>query len=338
MSGERVPSDHQALVQLRKNTVNRLSSPKDFTATLARDVKEGLSQQNSQRWLHPKYRYDDEGSRLVEEITLTPEYYLARAETDILQQNVKQIMELARPEELVELGSGSSTKTKILIEAMRSVGCQRYVPFDISEAALREAVRTLEEEYNWLEINGVVGDYDSDIPKLQSKNRRIIAFFGGSIGSYVYDKRILFFEAIRGIMKDGDFLLLGVDILRNAKEHLRTYMDPGHLNNSFNFRQFAVINRELSANFLVDDFDCLYHWDEENKAVVSLLQAQRNIDVCIKAISMNISFAKGEVIQVGISCKFSQEQILRELTVAGLKVLRWFTNNSQQYAVLLASL
>ena len=214
-----------ATVARPRVTIKRLSSPKEFTATLAHDVKEGLSPHNPQRWLPPKYRYDDEGSSLVEEITRTPEYYLARAETDILRKFSKEIMEFAQPEELIELGSGSSVKTKVLIEAMHTTGCKIYTPFDVSEVALREAVSSLKEEYEWLYINGLIGDYDSDIPKLRSNNRFIIVILGSTIGSYVKDERISFLKSLRAVMKDGDFLLLGLDLFTDEKDHLGTYMD-----------------------------------------------------------------------------------------------------------------
>ena len=317
--------------------IRRLSPAKDFTACLAQDIKEGLSSRNFPLWLPPKYRYDEEGSRLFEEITHTPEYYLTRVETELLKEHADEIMAQAKPDELVELGSGSSTKTRILIEAMRRTGCKRYAPLDISESALREAAETLTVDYDWLQVEGMIGDYDLDLPKMEIRgHHRLIAFLGNTIGNYRSKERNRFIRNIGATMRTGDSLLLGLDLLREVTDHLQTYNYSKRLNDGFNFRQFAVVNKELGANFSIADFECACHWDAENKAVASLLEAQCTVEVFVKAIPLALQLDKGDKLQVGISCKFTRDQISKELSAAGLKICLWYTDSSQRFGVVLA--
>ena len=209
-----------------QTTIHRLSPQKDFKAALVRDVKFGLSQ--SPPLIPPKYRYDAEGSRICEQIADTPEYYLSRTETEILREHAIEIMQLVAPDELVELGSGFSTKTRILIEAMRSTGCNRYAPLDISESALREAADALTADYAWLEVNGQIGDFDTDLPKLNRNGKRLIAILGTSIGNYNLaskTERERFLSQIGAIMAEGDALLLGIDLVKNITDMLQAYND-----------------------------------------------------------------------------------------------------------------
>ena len=163
-------------------TFCRLSPPQDFRIKVLRDMKAGMSGRPC--WFPLKYCYDAEGSQICEQISETPEHYLTRAETEILRESAKEIMQLVCPDELLELGSGSSMKTRILIEAIHSTGCHRYAPLDISEIALCQAADALTADYDWLEVMGQLGDFDTDLPKLQRNGRRLVAILGSSIGNY----------------------------------------------------------------------------------------------------------------------------------------------------------
>ena len=328
-------SDERAGVH---TTIRRLSAPQDFRTALLRDVKIALS--GHPRWFPPKYRYDEDGSRICEEITKTPEYYLTRAEVEILRKHAKEIMQLVSPDELVELGSGSSTKTRILIEAMHSTGCHRYAPLDISESALREAAHVLTADYNWLEVDGQLGDFDTDLPKLHRKGRRLLTILGSSIGNYNLvseTERIEFLAKLGGIMVKGDALLLGVDLVKDIPVILHAYNDSKGLNRRLKMQGLVVMNHELDANFSLADFEYICHWDAKKSAVLSSLQAQREVKVSVRAIPLNVNFTKGEEILVGIACKFSREQITQELADVGLKVIAWYTDSAKQYGLLVAS-
>ena len=282
---------------MTKALIERLSPVKDFPTLLAHDVTLGLKI-GDRRWLPTKYRYDEIGSELFEKIARTPEYYLTRVEEEILKKHAKEVMQCVKFDELIELGSGSSVKTKILIEAMRSVGCRRYAPFEISESALRQAADELTSEYDWLEIHGLIGDFDSDLPKLPYNGKRMIVILGSSVGNYnmaADSERFMFLQKISAIMREGDSLLLGIDLQKATKDHLSTYNDPEGLNKLFNFRSFAVINKELDANFSIDDFEYVLRWDEKKMAVSSFLAAKRSVKVFIKGIPMEIEFNEGEI-------------------------------------------
>ena len=319
-------------------TFCRLSPPQDFRTALLRDVKAGMS--GSPRWFPPKYRYDAEGSRICEQISETPEYYLTRAETEILREKAKEIMELVGPDELVELGSGSSTKTRILIEAMHSTGCHRYAPLDISETALRQAADVLTADYGWLEVKGKLGDFDTDLPKLQRNGRRLVVILGSSIGNYNLvskTERAEFLVKVGGTLEKGDALLLGVDLVKDTPLVLNAYSDSMGLNKQLKMRALDVMNRELDANFPLEYFQYICRWDAEKAAVVSLLQAQCRMKISIRAIPLEAEFSKGDEILVGISCKFTRKQITQELADVGLKVRAWYTDSADQYALLVAS-
>ena len=275
-----------------------------------------------------------------EQITETPEYYLTRAETEILRKHAKEIMQLVSPDELVELGSGSSTKTRILIEAMHSTGCHRYSPLDISETALQEAVDALTADYDWLEVNGQLGDFDTDLPRLQRKGKRLVAFLGSNISNHNLvstTERAEFLAELGGIMEKEDALLLGVGLMKNIPTILSAYNDSTGFNRKFTLNALDVINTNLDANFPKTDFEYVTRWDSEKSAVLLLLQAQCDVKVTIKALPLEINFKKGDEIQAGLSCRFSREQITKELADVGLKVTAWYTDSNEYCALLVAS-
>ena len=322
----------------RKANMQRLSQPQDFRAALIQDVKAGLS---TKPWSFPcKYRYNDEGSRLCERITETPQYYLRRAEIEILMEKATEIMEIVNPEEMVELGSGYSTKTKILIEAMKNTTqCRVYSPFDISEDAIRKAAEQLTAEYDWLEVNGQLGDFDTDIVKLERRGRRLMVFLGSSIGNLASKaERNILLSNIAAAMLPGDALLLGIDLVKDPSVILSAYQDTEGLNKRFKLQTLSVINHELDGNFPLNDFEYKPVWDAERFAVVSKLQAQRKMKVSLNAIPVEIEFSKGDEIITGISHKFTSNQITEEIAATGLKVSSWYTDNSALFGLLIATM
>ena len=319
-----------------KATIRRLSPPQDFKASLIRDVSNGLSQRPC--WFPSKYRYDEEGSRLCELINKTPQYYPTRAETEILRERAKEIMELVDPDEVLELGSGFSTKTRILIEAMQhTTKCRLYIPFDISEDALREAAEALTAEYKWLKVHGQLGDYDTDLPKIERKGCRLIVFLGSSLGNLASPaERANFLSNVAAIMVKGDALLLGVDLVKDISVMLTAYKDSMGLHRGFSLRMLDVINQELDGNFPLDDFNDMKCWDPEKSAMVAKLQAKQEMKISINAIPLEVQFCEGDEIIVGVSHKFTHRMITEEIVVAGLRVTAWYTDKDERYGLLVA--
>ena len=326
--------EHSSKVQ-----VSYLSPPQDFRGMLLEDVNTAFSKKPY--WLPCKYRYDEEGSRLCEELTKTPEYYLARAEIDILREKAKELMQLIDPVEVIELGSGYSTKTRIIIEAMKyTTKCRHYTPFEISEAALREAANTLTLEYDWLEVCGLLGDYDKDLPLIPRKvtGPRLIAFFGNTIGNYASQvERVKFFSNLKAIMVKGDAVLIAMDLVKDPSILCNAYKDSMGFNKAFNLRPLAVINNELESNFILNDFAVQIRWDAKQSAVVTALEAGKEMIITSSAIPLKLKLSKGDEIIVGISHKFNRAQVSKEIASVGLEVHQWYTDTSERVAMLLAT-
>jgi L-histidine N-alpha-methyltransferase len=316
--------------------ITRLSPPHDFRATLIRDVRDGFSKEP---WSFPsKYLYDDVGSRFYEQLTETKDYYITRTETEILRERAREIMELVQPEEMVELGSGFTAKIRILIEAMRDAQCRRYVPLDISERALREAASAITAEYGWLELDGMLGDFDTDLPKLPRNGRRMIAFLGNTLGNMTSkSERTHFLGKIAAAMKEGDALLLGIDLVKDVSVMLKAYNDSEGNTENMIFRTLDVINRELDGDFPLADFKYVTRWDSEVSGVRMLVQAQRNMKVSVKTISFEAEIPKGYEIHMSISHKFTREQITDEFASVGLQVTGWYTDSAKKCAMVVAS-
>ncbi len=315
-------------------TVRRLSAPNDFRAQLAADVAAGMRATPKQ--IPSRYFYDAVGSALFEEITRLPEYYLTRAETEILTDRASEIMRLVEPDELVELGSGSSTKTRLLIEAMRATGGRRYVPIDISEAALREAAVALCSDYPWLEVEGLVGDFHTDLRLLRRRGRRLLAFLGSTIGNYPPAGRAELFTTIAAALDDGDALLLGVDLVKDVPTMVAAYDDTAGVTARFTKNVLDVVNRELNADFPTDEFTHVPRWNAEESRMEAWLRADRDMDVHIRALDMTVPIAAGEEIHTEVSCKFTREGITAELGAVGLGPVAWYTDRAERFGLVVA--
>ena len=318
-----------------RTTISHLSQPQDFRAELESDIRVSLAAQT--RFIPSKYHYDETGSALFEDITRLPEYYLTRAETRILRQCAAQIMELVVPDELVELGSGSSTKTRLLLEAMHVIGGNRYVPIEISESALYQAAEALSGDYDWLHIEGYVGNYQNDLPLLHRRGRRLLTFLGSSLGNYTTQVRGEFLGQVGHTLRPGDALLLGVDLVKDEETMVRAYNDSAGVTARFNTNTLEMLNRELGADFDVDSFSHRPVWNAEKSGVESFLVAERDMTVSIPAVGMTIQLAKGERIFTEISCKFTRENVTQELNEVGLEVAQWYTDSEEMYGLLVAS-
>jgi L-histidine N-alpha-methyltransferase len=323
--------------QSQRISVHRLSELPDFRANLARDVSEGL--RDDPRWFPTKYLYDREGAALFERFSRQPHYYLFSAETDILRQRARDVMEAVRPQEVVELGSGASTKTRLLLEAMHETGCCRYVPLEISEGALRTSAEELTAEYPWLQVDGHLGDFDTDLPKLARKGRRLLVFLGNTVGNFrTRPQRIEFLRKMSAVLVPGDALMLGFDLRKDVGEILAAYADPDGPR-QFLMRSVAILTSELGARLPDggDHFDIDIIWNPAISALEMRLVARRDTELVIEDLQLDLKFGRGEYILLAVSTKFTREMMTEDLAEVGLGVSGWYTDSAQRYAVLIAT-
>jgi L-histidine Nalpha-methyltransferase len=311
--------------------------PGSYLDGLRADVRAGLTA--SPRTLPPKYFYDARGSELFDEITRLPEYYLTRAETAILVAHAAQIAGLARCESLVELGSGTSAKTRLLLRAMLDGGALReFVPFDVDPAVLTEATTALAADYPRLQIAPFVGDFERDLGAIPAGGRRTIAFIGSTIGNLEPAARAAFLKQVGAALRPGDTFLLGVDLVKDTGRLLRAYDDAAGVTAEFNRNVLLVVNRELDADFAVGEFEHVAVWDAADEWIEMRLRAAREQRVTIGDLGLTVTFAAGEELRTEISAKFRRANIEAELAGVGLRTLEFWTDPDGDFGLLLAEL
>jgi L-histidine N-alpha-methyltransferase len=309
----------------------------DAAEAMARDVREGLSA--SPKELSPKYFYDERGSLLFEQITELEEYYPTRAERTILAERSAEIIAAAgTPGTLVELGSGSASKTRHLLSAMRDAGCLRtYVPVDISEEITHSTAQTLVEEYPGLDVRGLVCDFESDLERIHSDaGARLVAFLGGTIGNLYPGERREFLTRIAALFGSGDHLLLGTDLVKDTTRLEAAYDDAAGVTAEFNKNVLAVLNRELAADFDLDAFEHVSRYDAREERMDIRLRSLAAQTVQLAGLGMTIQFAAGEEMRTEISTKFTRERLEAVYAEAGLEMRGWFTDPAGDYALSLA--
>jgi L-histidine N-alpha-methyltransferase len=317
-------------------TMTTLSPPADRTQQLADDVRRGLGA--TPKWLPPKWFYDARGSELFEQITRLPEYYLTRAEREILEAITDGLAERLRPDELVELGSGSSRKTRLLLEAMhRHRGGRRYAPLDVSDDALQGAAAALTSSYPWLDFEGFVGDFTADLPKVPRRGRRLLAFLGSTIGNLDPRQRAALLAGVAAALRPEDRFLLGVDLVKDPAVLRAAYDDAAGVTAEFNRNLLRVLNRELGAGIPLDAFEHVAVYDQRHARIEMRLRAGRDLRVRFPTLDLEVAFAAGEELRTEISSKFTREVVERELAAAGLRLGSWHTDGQRRFAVALAS-
>jgi len=318
----------------RHPNVTHLSRPGDRRTELIADVTNGLL--TEPRTMPSKYFYDGRGSQLFDDITRLPEYYLGRDETEILGRKANEIITAIQPDEVVELGSGYSVKTKLILDAMRLAGRgTRYVPIDISESALRQASGHLAAYYPWLTIDGYVGDFFTDLAKVPHRGVRLVTFLGSTIGNFDYATRQEVLASVAGMLDEGDGLLVGVDLVKAEAVLLAAYDDAAGVTAEFNRNMLLVINRELDANFPLDAFTYVATWDPASNCVVMGLKADRDMMVVIGALNTELHLRRDEVIHNEVSCKFTEAVVAADFEQAGLALEQWHTGPRDRYALAL---
>jgi L-histidine N-alpha-methyltransferase len=309
----------------------------DAAAAMARDVREGLSA--SPKELSPKYFYDERGSMLFEQITELEEYYPTRAERAILTERSAEILAAAgTPGTLVELGSGSASKTRHLLSAMRDAEClQTYVPVDISEEITHSTAQTLVEEYPGLDVRGLVCDFESDLERIHGDGSpRLFVFLGGTIGNLYPGERREFLTRIAALFGPGDHLLLGTDLVKDTARLEAAYDDDAGVTAEFNKNVLAVLNRELAADFDLDAFEHVSRYDAREERMDIRLRSLASQTVQLAGLEMTIQFAAGEEMRTEISTKFTRERLEAVYSEAGLEMRGWFTDPAGDYALSLA--
>ncbi len=305
---------------------------------MARDVRAGLAALPKDLSPWPKYFYDAEGSRLFEEITVQPEYYQTGAELSILTDRSDEIVARTGCRELVELGSGSASKTRALIDAMLAAGGvpPRYVPLDVSESALRESGERLVSEYPTLEILGFIGDFERSLGRLlgrPSGRGRLVAFLGGTIGNFTPEKRRGFLGSLRAGLREGDHALIGLDLVKNARTLEAAYNDAAGVTARFNRNMIRVINRRLGAGLDPDLFShrAVYNAAEERIEMWLHSEAEQ----ATRTPNLEARFETGEGVCTEISAKFTHDSAARTFEEAGLKLLDLYTDPQNLFALAL---
>ncbi len=302
---------------------------------LVTDVRRGLGSQP--RTLPPKWLYDEAGSRLFEQITRLPEYYPTNAERTILTQAAPQIAATSQATTLVELGSGTSEKTRLLLDAFARTGrLERFVPVDVSEETLREAADLLAERYPQTRVEAVVGDFTLHLSHLTRYQPKLVAFLGGTIGNLYLEERGAFLGALADSMNPGDELLLGTDLVKDADRLITAYDDPHGITEAFVKNSLHVLNRELGADFNPNDFTYIPFWDRRMHRMDLRLRAEMPQHITIPGANLTLDLAAGEEIRIEISTKFTPTQLHDELNAAGLEIERTWTDPTDSFAVTLA--
>jgi L-histidine N-alpha-methyltransferase len=301
--------------------------------TLVDDVRDGLTR--SLKELPPKYFYDERGSVLFDEITSLPEYYPTRCERSILNRHAPELVQGAQ--ELVELGSGTASKTRALLYAMAGTGSlRRYVPFDVDESVVRACALELVELYPGLRVHGVVGDFDRDLERVPDGRRRLFAFLGGTIGNLYPAERGHFLARMRALMGPDDRLVIGTDLVKDRAVLEAAYNDSAGTTAEFNRNVLRVINAGLNANFDPEAFEHVAFFDEANSWIEMRLRANGAQRVRIDGANLEVTFADGEEIRTEISAKFTREAVERELRGAGLRLDDFFTDGSALFGLAFA--
>ncbi|GGZ83745.1 L-histidine N(alpha)-methyltransferase [Streptomyces echinoruber] len=302
-------------------------------AALRADVRHGLTA--TPKTLPPKWFYDARGSELFERITELPEYYPTRAEREILLARADGIAAAAGARTLIELGSGSSEKTRHLIDAL--TGLDTYVPVDVSESALLQAGRALAAERPGLAVHALVADFTGRLELPRTPGPRLLAFLGGTIGNLLPDERAAFLARLRALLSPGDALLLGTDLVKDERVLVRAYDDAAGVTAAFDKNVLAVINRELGADFDPDAFDHVARWDAEREWIEMRLRSRRAQTVKIRALDLAVDFAAGEELRTEVSAKFRREGVRAELAAAGLELRHWWTDAEGRFALSLST-
>lgn len=314
-------------------TVDVYLTPAELDATLRAEALRGLT--STPKHLSPTLLYDERGSALFEQITELPEYYPTRTEFALLCEHAGEIADTTRAEVLVELGSGSSEKTRVLLDALAPT-LRSYVPQDVSEPALQSAVRRLIVEYPDVEIRGVVGDFTASLAHLPAGGHRTIAFLGGTIGNFAPAERAEFLTGLTEILEPGEWLLLGAGLVVDPAVLIPAYNDAAGVTAEFDRNVLRVLNDRFGADFDPEGFTHRAVWDADNEWIEMRLEATRPMTVHVPGLGIDVDFAEGEQMRTEISAKFRLDRLAAELDAAGFTVRREWVDVDARFVLMAA--
>ncbi|MEU2221590.1 L-histidine N(alpha)-methyltransferase [Streptomyces sp. NPDC018347] len=316
-------------------------SPLHVTRTLAEDATDAALRADvlggltaAPKWLPPKWFYDARGSELFERITELPEYYPTRAEREILATRSGEIAAASGARTLVELGSGSSEKTRHLLQALTPLAA--YVPVDVSGSALTRAGRALVAERPDLEVHALIADFTAPLALPATPGPRLLAFLGGTIGNLLPVERAAFLASVRSLLSPGDGFLLGTDLVKDERVLVRAYDDAAGVTAAFNKNVLNVLDRELGADFDPEAFDHVALWDAGREWIEMRLRSRTDQTVKVPALDLAVDFAAGEELRTEVSAKFRKEGVSAELAAAGLELTHWWTDAQDRFALSLS--
>ena len=304
--------------------------------SLADDVLDGLTRPFKE--LPPKHFYDERGAELFDRICELPEYYPTRAERAILEQSAGEIAALTGAVELVELGSGTAAKTRVLLDALYAAGTLvRYIPVDVTERMVRDCATELTREYPGLRVHGVIGDFERHLDRIPpAEGPRIVAFLGGTIGNFPPGSRRRFLRQIARLLGPEDHLLMGTDLVKDPRVLEAAYDDAAGVTAEFNRNVLRVLNRELDADFDPEDFEHVALFDREHEWIEMRLRARRAHTTLVRGLNLQVRFQAGEELRTEISAKFTPERLEGDLAAAGLELARWLTDPDGLFALTLS--
>jgi L-histidine N-alpha-methyltransferase len=310
--------------------------PGDLAEALRHDARLGLT--TMPKRLPPKWFYDEQGSQLFDEITRLDEYYPTRRETEILEREAAHIAARTGARTLLELGSGTSTKTKLILDALAAAGTLTHiVPFDVCEPILREAGPDLAARYPGVQVDAVVGDFERHLGRLSLGDATLVAFLGGTIGNLAPPERAKFLGELADQMESGDWLLLGTDLVKDPARLVAAYDDSAGVTAAFNRNVLHVLNRELDGDLVPERFAHVARWDPDEQWMEMYLRSDCDQHAHLGALDLDVDFAAGELLHTEISAKFTRGRIEGELAAAGLDLVELFTDAADDFAVSLAA-
>lgn len=313
----------------------RVEDPDERRAALAADVRAGLTA--TPKRLPSKWLYDARGSALFDEITRTREYYLTRTETAILEEHADEILAEVQPAEIVEVGSGASRKTRLLLEALHRHGSGAlYIPFDVSADAVEQAAAALLADYPWLSVQGVVGDFHEHLREVARSGRRLVGLLGSTIGNFPPGQQIRLLRDIAGMLDDSDVLLLGADLVKDPAVLEEAYNDAAGVSAAFTMNYVRLMRRELGADIDADALRHVARWRPEPAWVEIGLEAIRPTVLRFPTLGLEVPLGTGEQIRTEVSAKFTRRTLTDRLAAAGFAIAAWYTDPHDLFAVVLA--
>ena len=307
----------------------------DWRDAIREDALVGLG--STPKSMPPTWFYDERGSELFDEITRLPEYYLTRAERSILAENAGEIVAWAHADTIVELGSGTSEKTRLILDAANAEApLQRFVPFDVSEGFLRTAAAALADSYPGMAVHAVVGDFHRHLRAIPGGGTRLFLFLGSTVGNFEAPKRAVFLQSLADAMTTGDMLLLGTDLRKDPRRLVAAYDDTRGVSADFNRNLLSVLNTTLGADFDVAAYRHVARWNPDAGQMEMSLTPVTAQTVRVRELDLTITFERDEEMLTEISAKFTPEQVRSELATAGLVIERTWLDSAGDFQLSLA--